>query len=162
MSKKDQKVVPCPNCTWNIPLPKICSKNSWAKCLRCEKTFGAYELYGLYQRISSDIKPKSPKIERIPLGYRECDKCGRVLPTENACRCILQRGTKLNPISGEPLPIEKQKTEEGDLNLYAEPEIEYFEGMKVIHSFIDESGWLVFSCEDEKGEVQLRRIRRVL
>jgi len=145
-----------------MPLPKICSKNSWGKCLRCEKTFSAYELYGLYQRISSDIKPKTPKKKRIPEGYQECQDCGRILPEENACRCILQRGTKLNPISGEPLPIEKQEIKEGDLNLYEEEEIEFYDGMKVIHSFIDESGWLCYSCEDSKGDVQLRRIRKVL
>jgi len=155
-------MVPCPNCSWDMPLPKVCSKNSWGKCLRCEKTFSSYELYGLFVRISKDIKPKTQKKKRIPEGYRECMKCGRVIPQDNACRCITQRGEKLDPITGESLPIEKKPQENEEWNLYEEEEIEFYDGLKVIHSFIDESGWLCYGLEDEKGEVQLRRIRKVL
>lgn len=162
MSKKKPKTVPCPHCGHDLPLPEFCTKNAWKKCLRCERNFSAFQLYGIFQRKHEDIKVKAPKKQRIPDGFRECMTCGRVIPKQNACRCISERGRKLNPISGEPLPIEEKNVEDGSLNLYAEPEIEFYDGLKVIHSFIDESGWLCVSCEDSKGDIQIRRIRKVL
>ena len=66
------------------------------------------------------------------------------------------RARKVDPIIGEPLPLEPKHDDSTWGKFHNEEDLKFYDGMSVISSFFDIFGnkWLV--CEDSEGQIQLR------